>query len=125
MPAAMRLFALRGAITVEHNDAEEILAATDELIHELMVRNGLDAGDLVSCLFTLTQDLDAEFPAKAARRMGLSAVPLMCAREVPVPGSLPRVIRVLVHYYAEPDHVSRHVYLRDARSLRTDLESAQ
>jgi chorismate mutase len=125
MPAAMRLFALRGAITVEHNDAEEILAATDELIRELMVRNGLDAGDLVSCLFTLTEDLDAEFPAKAARRMGLSAVPLMCAREVPVPGALPRVIRVLVHYYAQEDHVSRHVYLRDARSLRTDLESAQ
>jgi chorismate mutase len=125
MAAAMRLFALRGAITVDRNDAEEILAATDELMRELMARNELDAGDLVSCLFTLTQDLDAEFPAKAARRMGLSAVPLMCAREVPVPGSLPRVIRVLVHYYAELDHVSRHVYLRDARSLRTDLESAQ
>jgi chorismate mutase len=125
MPAAMRLFALRGAITVDRNDAEEILAATDELIRELMVRNGLDPADLVSCLFTLTEDLDAEFPAKAARRMGLSAVPLMCAREVPVPGSLPRVIRVLVHYYADEDHVSRHVYLRDARSLRTDLESAQ
>ncbi|HXE44108.1 MAG TPA: chorismate mutase [Conexibacter sp.] len=121
----MRLYALRGAITVEHNDAEEILAATDELMRELMARNGLDAGDLVSCLFTLTEDLDAEFPAKAARRMGLSAVPLMCAREVPVPGALPRVIRVLVHYYAEPDHVARHVYLREARSLRTDLESAQ
>lgn len=125
MPAAMRLFALRGAITVDRNDAEEILAATDELMRELMARNGVEAGDLVSCLFTLTQDLDAEFPAKAARRMGLSAVPLMCAREVPVPGALPRVIRVLVHYYAEPGHVSRHVYLRDARSLRTDLESAQ
>jgi chorismate mutase len=125
MPAAMRLFALRGAITVDRNDAEEILAATDELMRELMARNGVDAEDLVSCVFTLTEDLDAEFPAKAARRMGLSAVPLMCAREVPVPGALPRVIRVLVHYYAEPDHVSRHVYLRDARSLRTDLESAQ
>jgi chorismate mutase len=121
----MRLFALRGAITVEHNDAEEILAATDELMHELIVRNELDAGALVSCLFTLTDDLDAEFPAKAARRMGLSAVPLMCAREVPVPGALPRVIRVLVHYYASEDHVSRHVYLREARALRTDLESAQ
>jgi chorismate mutase len=103
----MRLYALRGAITVERNDAEEILAATDELMREL------------------TQDLDAEFPAKAARRMGLSAVPLMCAREVPVPGSLPRVIRVLVHYYADDEHASRHVYLRDARSLRADLESAQ
>jgi chorismate mutase len=125
MAAAMRLFALRGAITVDGNDAEQILEATDELMRELMARNGLDAGDLVSCLFTLTQDLDAEFPAKAARRMGLSQVPLMCAREVPVPGSLPRVIRVLVHYYADEDHASRHVYLREARVLRTDLESAQ
>jgi chorismate mutase len=121
----MRLYALRGAITVDCNDAEEILAATDELMRELMARNGVAAGDLVSCLFTLTEDLDAEFPAKAARRMGLSAVPLICAREVPVPGSLPHVIRVLVHYYAGEDHVSRHVYLRDARALRTDLESAQ
>ena len=121
----MRLFALRGAITVEHNDAEEILDATDELMHELMDRNELQADALVSCLFTLTEDLDAEFPAKAARRMGLSSVPLICAREVPVPGALPRVIRVLVHYYADEQHVSRHVYLREARSLRTDLESAQ
>jgi len=121
----MRLFALRGAITVDRNDGEEILAATDELMRALMERNGLAAGDVVSCLFTLTEDLDAEFPAKAARRMGLSAVPLMCAREVPVPGALPRVIRVLVHYYADADHVSRHVYLREARGLRTDLESAQ
>ena len=121
----MRLYALRGAITVDRNDAEEILAATDELMRELMGRNELDADALVSCIFTLTEDLDAEFPAVAARRMGLSAVPLMCAREVPVPGALPRVIRVLVHYYADADHVSRHVYLRDARSLRADLESAQ
>lgn len=125
MPAAMRLFALRGAITVERNDAEEILSATDELMRELMARNGLEPAALVSCLFTLTEDLDAEFPAKAARRMGLSAVPLMCAREVPVPDALPRVIRVLVHYYADEGHVSRHVYLREARALRTDLESAQ
>jgi chorismate mutase len=125
MSAAMRLFALRGAITVDRNDAEEILSATDELMRELMRRNGLDTSALVSCLFTLTDDLDAEFPAKAARRMGLSAIPLMCAREVPVPNSLPRVIRVLVHYYADEDHVSRHVYLREAKTLRTDLESAQ
>jgi chorismate mutase len=121
----MRLFALRGAITVEHNDAEEILDATDELMRELMDRNALEPDALVSCLFTLTEDLDAEFPAKAARRIGLSSVPLICAREVPVPGALPRVIRVLVHYYADEQHVSRHVYLREARSLRTDLESAQ
>lgn len=124
-PAAMRLYALRGAITVEQNDAEEILTATEELMRELMERNALEADALVSCLFTLTEDLDAEFPALAARRMGLNSVPLMCAREVPVPGSLPRVIRVLVHYYADEDHSSRHVYLRDARTLRADLESAQ
>ena len=121
----MRLYALRGATTVEQNDAEEILAATDELMRELMVRNGLEPEALVSCLFTLTEDLDAEFPAVAARRMGLDKVPLMCAREVPVPGSLPRVIRVLVHYYAEEPHESRHVYLRAATALRADLESAQ
>lgn len=121
----MRLFALRGAITVEHNDAEEILAATDELMRELMRRNALTADALVSCLFTLTDDLDAQFPAVAARRMGLDRVPLMCAREVPVPDALPRVIRVLVHYYAAPDHEPRHVYLREATALRADLDAAQ
>lgn len=121
----MRLYALRGAITVEHNDAEEILAATDELMRELMTRNALTPEALVSCIFTLTDDLDAEFPAVAARRMGLDKVPLMCAREVPVPGSMPRVIRVLVHCYAEDDHSMRHVYLRGAASLRADLGAAQ
>jgi chorismate mutase len=121
----MRLFALRGAITVERNDAEQILSATDELMRELMSRNELAAEQMVSCLFTNTDDLDAQFPAVAARRMGLARVPLMCAREVPVPGSLPLVIRVMVHYYAPEGHESQHVYLRGARVLRTDLESAQ
>jgi chorismate mutase len=121
----MRLFALRGANTVTANDAEAILGATDELMRELMQRNELSPADIVSCVFTLTDDLDAEFPAVAARRLGLDSVPLLCAREVPVPGSLPRVIRVLVHYYATEPHTPRHVYLRDARVLRADLESAQ
>src|SRR6476660_4902771 len=125
MPPAMRLYALRGATSVTENDADAILGATDELMREILSRNHLAAEDLVSCIFTLTEDLDAEFPAVAARRMGLSAVPLLCAREVPVPGALPRVIRVLVHYYGEHGHVPRHVYLREARSLRADLESAQ
>jgi chorismate mutase len=124
-PAAMRLFALRGATTVQDNDAEQILAATEELMRELMARNALAAEDLVSCIFTLTEDLDAEFPAVAARRMGLDRVPLMCAREVPVPGSLPRVIRVLVHCYADAALEPSHVYLGAAKSLRADLESAQ
>jgi chorismate mutase len=121
----MRLYALRGANSVERNDAQAILDATDELMRELISRNDLDADALVSVIFTLTDDLNAEFPAVAARRLGLDTVPLLCTREVPVPGSLPRVIRVLAHYYASEEHKPRHVYLRDARSLRTDLDSAQ
>jgi chorismate mutase len=121
----MRLYALRGANSVAANEAEAILGATDELMRELIARNDLEPESIVSCIFTLTEDLNAEFPAVAARRLGLSAVPLLCAREVPVPGSLPRVIRTLVHYYAPEDHTPRHVYLGEARALRADLESAQ
>jgi chorismate mutase len=122
---AMRLFALRGANSVERNEASAILDATDELIRELMQRNALAPDAMVSSIFTLTDDLDAEFPAVAARRLGMDHVPLLCAREVPVPGSMPRVIRVLVHYYAPEEHQPRHVYLGEARALRADLESAQ
>jgi chorismate mutase len=122
---AVRLRALRGATTVEENDAEAILAATDELLRALIDRNSLDNDEMVSCIFTCTGDLDAEFPAVAARRIGLSGVPLLCAREIDVPGALPRVIRVLLHTYADPDSEARHVYLRDAVNLRADLEGAQ
>ena len=79
----------------------------------------------MSCIFTLTDDLDAEFPAVAARRMGLSKVPLLCAREIPVPGSLPQVIRVMIHAYAPAGAAPQHVYLGEARALRLDLEGAQ
>jgi chorismate mutase len=120
-----RLFALRGANSVERNEADAILAATDELIRELMTRNDLTAEAMVSCIFTLTEDLDAEFPAVAARKLGLSRVPLLCAQEIPVPGSLPRVIRTLMHYYADSDHVPQHAYLGETRVLRADLEAAQ
>jgi len=125
MPAPMRLYALRGAITVEVNDAPSILDATEELMVELLGRNGLSAEDIVSCIFTLTDDLDAEFPAVAARKLGLSAVPLLCAREVSVPGSLDRVIRVMMHCYGDAEHRPRHVYLGEARRLRLDIEGAQ
>jgi chorismate mutase len=121
----MRLIALRGATTVQQNESESILAATEELMHELLGRNGLATEDLVSCIFTLTDDLDAEFPAVAARRMGLSKVPLLCAREIPVPGALPRVIRVMIHAYAPIGAEPQHVYLGEARALRLDLEGAQ
>ena len=121
----MRLFALRGANSVAANEADAILEATDLLMRVLMDRNALATDAMVSCIFTLTEDLDAEFPAVAARRLGLDRVPLLCAREVPVPGALPRVIRVLMHYYAPEDHQSQHVYLGAARALRRDLDSAQ
>jgi chorismate mutase len=125
MPRPMRLYALRGATTVADNDADAILGATDELMREILARNELRAEDLVSCIFTLTEDLDAEFPAVAARRMGLSAVPLLCTREVPVPGSLPRVIRVLIHCYGDEAHEPQHVYLGEAAALRLDITGAQ
>ena len=121
----MKLRALRGAITVDENEGEAILAATEELVREVMERNELAADDMVSCIFTLTDDLNAEFPAVAARRLGLSAVPLLCTREIDVPGALPRVIRIMLHCYADPDMPAHHVYLRDAAALRRDLEGAQ
>ena len=121
----MRLRALRGAITVAENEPDAILSATEELVRAVMERNSLAPDQMVSCIFTCTDDLDAEFPAVAARRLGLSAVPLLCAREIEVPGALPRVIRLLLHCYADPDTEPRHVYLREAVSLRRDLEGAQ
>ena len=121
----MKLRALRGAITVDANDADAILDSTEELMRAVIDQNSLEPADLVSCIFTCTRDLDAEFPAVAARRMGLSSVPLLCAHEIDVPNALPRVIRVLVHCYADESAPARHVYLRDAVSLRKDLEGAQ
>ena len=125
MAPAMRLHALRGATTVDANEREQILDATEELMRELLERNALAPAEIVSCIFTMTEDLNAEFPAVAARRMGFERVPLLCVREIDVPGSMPRVIRVLVQYHAGEAHEARHVYLREARALRTDLESAQ
>ena len=94
-------------------------------MREIMSATRSRPDDVVSCIFTLTNDLDAEFPAVAARKLGFDRVPLLCAREVPVPGSLPMVIRVLIHYYADEDHTAAHVYQGEARRLRKDLEAAQ
>ncbi|WP_210492663.1 chorismate mutase [Patulibacter sp. SYSU D01012] len=122
----MRLHALRGAISVEADDADEILARTTELMHELLRRNALRPEDVVSCIFTATPDLKAAFPAAAARQMGFDQVPLMCAVEIDVPGALPKIIRVMAHYYAAADdHRAQHVYLGRATALRKDLASAQ
>jgi chorismate mutase len=121
----VRLRALRGATTVEKNDSEAILQATEELLSAVMERNSLAAEEMVSCIFTCTSDLNAEFPAVAARNLGLGAVPLICAREIEVPGALPRVIRLMLHCYAEDGAPARHVYLREAVALRRDLDGAQ
>jgi chorismate mutase len=121
----MRLFALRGAISVERNDAKDILEATSELMQELMARNRLAPEHVVSCIFTATKDLNAEFPAVAARALGFDRVPLLCAQEIPVPRSMPRVIRVLIHYHAPEEHEPAHVYLGEASALRADISAAQ
>ena len=97
------MFAVRGAVRAAANEADAI----------------------VSCVFTTTEDLDAEFPAVAARQVGLDAVPLLCCREIPVPGSMERVIRVLVHFYAPPGHEPAHTYLGATQDLRSDLHAAQ
>lgn len=120
-----KLFALRGATTVKANEADLIVEATEELLVEVLKRNDLAPAALVSCIFTTTADLNAQFPAVAARNIGLNAVPLLCASEIDVPGSLPLAIRILLQYYAPPEHESKHVYLRDAVTLRTDLTAAQ
>lgn len=120
-----RLFAVRGAVQAEANEAEAIVGATESLMRELLDRNALAAGAMVSCLFTTTGDLDAEFPAVAARRLGLDSVPLICAREIDVPGAMPQVIRAMVHYYAPAGHKPAHVYLGATQELRADLHAAQ
>ena len=121
----MRLWAVRGATKAKHNDPEAIVQATEELMRELIARNDLEPERIVSCIFTSTHDLNAEFPAVAARKLGLNKVPLLCAREVDVPGAMVSVIRTLVHYYAPSDHTPTHAYLGEAQELRADLKAAQ
>lgn len=120
-----RLWAVRGAVKVESNDVGAILAATEELMRELMSRNEISPEQMVSCLFTATDDLNAEFPAVAARRLGLESVPLLCTRELDVRNAMRGVVRVMAHYYAPTDHVPQHTYLGAAQELRADLHSAQ
>jgi chorismate mutase len=113
---------IRGATTVERNDREEILAATTELLQLIVERNELQTEDIASAIFTVTDDLDAAFPAVAARAIGWTEVALMCMREIPVPGSLRKCIRVLLHVNTMRSAAQmRHVYLRGAVNLRPDL----
>ncbi len=118
----MPIRALRGAIQVDADDRDLILAAVAELVQAVVDRNGLTTDDLVSLVFTATPDLTAEFPAYAARRAGLTDVPMLSATEIDVPGAMPRVVRVLAHVETSRTRAElRHVYLRGAATLRTDL----
>ena len=123
----MPIRGIRGATTVSADEPELILQATRELLEEILAENeGMQPEDVASAIFTVTDDLLSTFPAQAARQMGWDLVPMLCAREIPVPEGLPRVIRVLVHWNTEiPQDRITHVYLRDAVKLRPDLVAAQ
>ena len=123
----MAIRGIRGATTVAADEPELILQATRELLESILEENeGMKPEDVGSALFTVTDDLVSTVPAQGARQMGWGLVPMMCAREIPVPGSLRKVIRVLVHWNTEtPQNEIVHVYLRDAVKLRPDLIAAQ
>ncbi len=118
----MRVRAVRGATALTADDRDEMLEAVSELLSELLERNRLRLDDLISVVFTVTPDLRSEFPALAARKLGMGDVPLLCAQEIDVFGALPRVVRVMAHVETELDRADiRHVYLRGTEVLRKDL----
>ena len=118
----MAVRAVRGATQVDADDRELILDGIRELVTVLLERNQLSPDDLISVLFTATPDLKAEFPAYAARQLGITDVPFLCATEIDVPGAMPRVLRLLAHVETDLERTQlRHVYLRGAAALRTDL----
>jgi chorismate mutase len=123
----MTIRGIRGATTVSADQPDLILQATRELLEAILDENpGMGPEEVASAIFTVTDDLTSTFPAQAARQMGWELVPMLCGREIPVPNSLPRVIRVLVHWNTElPQSEIKHVYLRDAVKLRPDLVAAQ
>lgn len=117
-----RVRAVRGAIRVDRDETETVLSATERLLSGMLERNGVGVDELVSAFFTVTEDLRSAFPAEAARRIGLGSVPLMCAQEIPVAGSMPMVIRILVHFHTNRGQGEvAHVYLDGAETLRDDL----
>jgi chorismate mutase len=114
--------ALRGAIQIDGDSREQILEGSAELVRAVLDRNELTSEDIISIVFTATPDLTAEFPAYAARLLGLTDVPLLCATEIAVPGAMPRTLRLLAHVETDkPRSELRHSYLRGAAALRTDL----
>ncbi|MEP7065085.1 MAG: chorismate mutase [Gemmatimonadota bacterium] len=121
-----RARAIRGATTVDSDTPEQIRRATRELLETIVARNAITSADVISAIFTVTHDLTSEFPAHAARELGWLDVPLLCTLEIPVPGSLAKCIRVLLHVETDSERSGiRHVYLHGARMLRPDLATDQ
>jgi chorismate mutase len=118
---ATRIRGVRGATCAARDDAESIRAATRDLLTEMMLRNALSQDTIVSAFFTVTPDLVSEFPARAARELGWDDVAMLCSTEIPVPGSMDRVVRVLLHAELPLNTPVRHVYLNGAEELRPDL----
>lgn len=118
----MAVRGVRGAITVDENSKEEIVYRTEDLLRAIVTLNNIETNDIASAIFTVTDDLNAEFPAVAARNLGWIHIPLLCSREIPVPGSLGMCVRVLLHVNTDkkPEEIV-HVYLRDAKKLRPDI----
>lgn len=117
-----KLWAVRGAITIKSDQAAAVLEASQELLETLIERNAIRDTAIVSIIFTVTPDIKSEFPAVAARKLGLTDIPLLCAQEIPKTGALPLCIRVLIHFYTELERSElKPVYLRDAVKLRPDL----
>jgi chorismate mutase len=118
----VKLWAVRGATTVLKDDPAAIIGATEELLLKLLQINEINVTEIVSIIFTVTHDIQSEFPAVAARKIGLVDTPLLCTQEIPKPGSLPLCIRILIHFYTElTKDAIKAVYLHDAINLRPDL----
>jgi chorismate mutase len=118
----VKVRAIRGAVQIDADEREAILEGTTELVSEVMSRNNLTTDEVISVLFTVTPDLTAEFPALAARKLGFHDVPLICATEIPVPGAMPRVVRLMAHVETDLSRSAiQHVYLRGAAALRLDI----
>lgn len=118
----MRFRALRGATTCRENSKDEIIKNTAHLLEEMLGRNDIKPEDIIDIIFTATEDITEEFPAAAARQIGLTHVPLLCAKELSIKESTQKCIRVLMHFYTtKQPHELRHPYLEGARQLRTDL----
>lgn len=119
---SLRMRGIRGATTADSNSSEDILSATKDLLKKIIANNDIDLDEVCSIFFSVTEDLNADFPAKAARQIGLTTTPLMCMKEVPVPADIKKCIRVLFHVNSNKKQCEmKNIYVREAKKLRPDI----